>query len=97
MSVTTVHVCRKCKGAKRLLRDLAEHTDATLESVGCQKICSDHVVGVQRGDRLTWFEEVDAKKQRRALREFVAGPADVAVPKPLRSHVVAKRADQLRR
>jgi hypothetical protein len=31
----TVFVCNECAGAKRLLRELGERTDASLRSVGC--------------------------------------------------------------
>jgi hypothetical protein len=94
--VPTVYVCKKCAGAKRLLRDLDERTDASTRLVGCQKICSDHVVGVRLADRLTWFEEVDSKPRRRALRRFVDGADPDAVPGTLADLVVRKRAGHLR-
>jgi hypothetical protein len=64
--------------------------------VGCQKICSHHIVGVRRpGRRLVWLEKVDSNKRRRALGAFAAS-ADDRPPKRLRRLVVAKRAGLLR-
>jgi hypothetical protein len=93
---STVYVCKKCDGAKRLLRDLQERTDASPRFVGCQKVCSDHVVGLRVHGRLTWFEQVDSKPRRRALRRLVDGADHGAIPDALERLVVRKRSGSLR-
>jgi len=91
------YVCRKCGGGRRLGAHVEERTDASVRLVGCQKICTDHVVGVGHPDAgIVWFERVDSKPRRRALREYVADGPNVPLPKPLRRLVVGKRADRLR-
>ena len=92
----TVFVCRKCRGAKHTMELLADETDAPVRSVGCQKICADHVVGVRRDGELVWFEEVDSAPRRRALVRFVTADGPAAIPKRLRRLVVRKRAGRLR-
>jgi hypothetical protein len=50
-------------------------------------------VGVRRTHDLTWFEEVDSNKKRRARRRR----GSAIDPKRLRSAVVPKRAGRVRR
>ena len=89
-------VCKKCDGGKRLGERLAELDDVTVRMVGCQKVCSHHVVGIRRpGHRVVWLEKIDSKQRRRALRTFVESTGDRA-PKRLRRLVVAKRSGLLR-
>ncbi len=96
MSVV-VFVCRKCDGGRRLADHLAGRTDASVRLVGCQRICSHHVVGVRRaGARLTWFKKVDTKRRRRALREFIAADATTVPDKRLRRLTVERRSGRLR-
>lgn len=92
----TVFVCRKCRGADRTIDLLEDETDARVRTVGCQKICHDHVVGVRRDGDLTWFEEVDSAPRRRALVRFVTAVGPASIPKRLRRLVVAKRSGRLR-
>ena len=71
-------------------------TTSACASVGCQKICSHHVVGVRAGGTVTWFRKIDSKQRRKALGRFIAAAPSVEVPEPLRRLTVAKRAGQLR-
>jgi hypothetical protein len=92
---TSVYVCRKCDGGRRLADRLDRDDDLSVRVVGCQKICSHHVFGVRAGGTVTWFRKIDSKQRRTALRRFIAAPS-VAVPEPLRRLTVAKRAGLLR-
>lgn len=92
---SSVYVCRSCDGGRRLGERLA-HDGLVVRAVGCQKICSHHVVGVRHGSQLVWFRRVDTKARRRALRRLLTEPARTRLPKRLRSLVVTKRAGRLR-
>ena len=93
---TSVYVCRKCDGGRRLIERLDGDDDLSVRAVGCQKICSHHVVGVRAGGTVTWFRKIDSKQRRKALGRFIAAAPSVEVPEPLRRLTVAKRAGQLR-
>ena len=93
---TSVYVCRKCDGGRRLIERLDGDDDLSVRPVGCQKICSHRVVGVRAGGTVTWFGKIDSKPRRKALGRFIAAAPAVAVPEPLRRLTVAKRAGQLR-
>jgi hypothetical protein len=67
--VTTVYLCRKCKG-ERCVRELLERrTDARVEEVRCQKVCKGAVAGLEVGGRIEWFQRV---ADRGALASFAA-------------------------
>jgi hypothetical protein len=93
---TSVYVCRKCDGGRRLAERLDRDDDLSVRAVGCQKICSHHVVGVRTGGTVTWFRKIDSKRRRTALRRFIAAAPALEVPEPLRGLTVAKRAGRLR-
>ena len=94
---TPVYVCRKCDGGRRLMEQLDGKDDLDVRAVGCQKICSHHVVGVHAGGTMTWFRKVDSKPLRKALRRYIAAAPTTELPKQLRRLTVSKRAGQLRR
>ncbi len=93
---TAVYVCRKCDGGRRLIERLEDDDELSVRAVGCQKICSHHVVGVRAGGTVTWFRKIDSKQRRKALDRFIAAAPSVEVPERLRRLTVAKRAGQLR-
>jgi hypothetical protein len=93
---TSVYVCRKCDGGRRLAERLDRDDDLSVRAVGCQKICSHHVVGVRAGGTVTWFRKIDSKQRRKALRRYIAAAPTADVPGPLRRLTVAKRAGHLR-
>jgi hypothetical protein len=93
---TSVYVCRKCDGGRRLIERLDRDDELSVRAVGCQKICSHHVVGVRTGGTVTWFRKVDSKQRRKALGRFIAAAPSVEVTELLGRLTVAKRAGQLR-
>lgn len=91
-----VFVCRKCDGGPRLAERLRRDAALDVCAVGCQKICSHHVVGVRIRGTTTWFERIDRKPKRSALRTYLRAAGDGRMSKELRRALVPKRAGQLR-
>jgi hypothetical protein len=67
MSRSRVFVCKKCKRVDCLLGVL-EKSDAKVVLVGCQKICSGPVAGLQVSGRMEWFSRIDTPKRLAGLR-----------------------------
>ena len=93
----TVLVCRgkncveRKKARQRLEQALGEV--AEVERVGCQKICSGPVVGVQIEGQLEWFRRIRGSKSRRAVVELLA---EQKLDKRLRKRRAKKRSGKLR-
>ena len=94
---TAVFVCRKCDGGRGLIRRLEKDDELQVRAVGCQDICSHHVVGIRRTGTIVWFRRIDSKARRKALRRYVRDVQRDRVPKVLRGLTVAKRAGRIRR
>ena len=95
--MATVYVCRKCTGSALIIDHLARYTAVEVCPVGCQKVCSNNVVGVRRDGTIVWFQRLDTDKHRRALARYVRGDHGETVPKRLRSLTVSKRGGRVRR
>lgn len=93
--MTTVYLCKKCKGRKRLARLLEAAPGVSLEKVGCQKVCRGPVAGFAVDGRMEWFGRLDKKKRARALaglaRRVTAGKR-ASIPEILERCRVARRS-----
>ena len=93
----TVLVCcgascvKRRRAQERLEREVGEV--AQIERVGCQKICSGPVVGVEIEGRLEWFRRVRGSRSRRALVTLLC---EVKLGKRLRMRRAKKRSGKLR-
>ena len=97
MGKPLVYVCRgsDCREEKRALEKLLGALDglAKVERVRCQKICDGPVAGTEIDGTLEWFEELDSRKLRDALRELLEKGKP---PKRLQKRRVSKRRGKLR-
>lgn len=90
--MVAVLVCKRCKGRGRLVAFLRTHTGASLQKVGCQKVCKEPVAGLSVNGRMEWFSCLDGKKALRALAELVAAQGCGELPEALEKRRVAKRS-----
>jgi hypothetical protein len=88
----TVVVCRKCKGHQCLTDFLLSRTEAAVQGVRCQKVCSGPVAGVAVNGRMEWFERVDKAKAMVGVARLATKPRSAKVPKALRKKRVVKRS-----
>jgi hypothetical protein len=88
----TVVVCRKCKGHKCLTDFLLTKTEAAVQGVRCQKICSGPIAGVAVAGRMEWFERVDKAKAMVGVAQLATKPGSAKVPKALRKERVGKHS-----
>ena len=66
-----VYVCTKCKRHECLVDFLADHTDAKVRTVRCQKICKSPVAGFEVNGRMEWFARLNKAKPMAALAKAV--------------------------
>jgi len=64
---TMVFVCHKCK-RHRCVEDAMAGSEAKVVMVGCQKICSGPVAGLEVRGRMEWFDRLDTVKRLVGLR-----------------------------
>jgi hypothetical protein len=86
-----VVVCRKCKHHACLMTFLDE-VGVPVTRVGCQKICTGAVAGLEVNGRMEWFERVDRPKPMVALARLVERRGMGQIAKPLAKRRVAKRS-----
>ena len=88
---TPVYVCRKCKGHGPL-RSFLEDAGLPVHAVGCQKVCTAAVVGLEIDGRMEWFQRVNRPKAMAALARLAQRGGTGKVAKPLAKRWVSKRS-----
>jgi len=85
-------VCRKCKGHGCLRSFLEDVAGLSVQTVGCQKVCTGAVVGLEVGGRMEWFERVNRPKPMVALARLAQRGGKGKVAKPLAKRWVLRRS-----
>jgi hypothetical protein len=94
---TPVFVCRKCKKHGRLQSFLEDVAGVQVTTVGCQKVCTGAVVGLEVNGRMEWFQRVNRPKAMAALARLAERGGKGKAPKRLAKRWVAKRSGRLPR
>jgi len=87
-----IAVCRKCKGSRCLREFLEDVAGVEVQTVGCQKVCTGAVVGLEVRGRMEWFQRVNRPKPMVALARLAQSGGTGKVAKPLAKRWVRKRS-----
>lgn len=97
-----LYVCRKCKGADRLVERIERRLDAhegsppaveqvEVHRVRCQDICKGPVAGIEVDGEMYWFKRLRDGVQAKAMAKLIRRAGRGPVPKKLRPHHLRHR------
>ena len=87
-----VLVCRSCKGSGKLKKFLSKRGAASVEGIGCQKVCKGPVAGLVVNGRMEWFARLDERKRWKALARLLRADRRRELPTALEKCWLPKRS-----